>query len=255
MFSKINIYKLKSKPVQARKNNVQLLVTAVLCLSCMLSSCLKEVTNEPRRAKGYISFLQLAAKSPSVELYFNNEKGSGAFTPGMVTERYNQINPGFYSINFKKAGSDSMVASIPSAFYDSLNFYTVLLYSTPGGSVDAELIHDNYSTVTDGNKIYYRFFNMCPAFDNVDLYFNAGKKESGRTYADNVLNSPSFNEFRPIESDSYTIYVKTAGTDSVIAQASVTLNGGSAYTIYLKGLPGGTGTNALGVGILLSTLN
>lgn len=250
-----NIYKLKMKTVQVRKNNVLLLTVAVLSISILLGGCLKSVDNTPQRPKTYISFLQLAAKAPSVELYFNDTKGSDGFTPGMVTSRYNQIDPGFYSIKFKKAGGDSLVAAAPTMYYDSLNFYTFLLYTTPDNKAEAEVIHDDYSVITDQNKIYYRFFNMAPEFDNVDVYFNSDKKESGRTYADNIMGSSYYNEFRPIDASSYTITVKKAGTDSVISQTNPTFIGGNAYTIFLKGLTNGSNTNTLGIGVLLSTLN
>ena len=242
------------KIVQVRKNNVLLLTVAVFCISLLLTGCLKSVENTPQRPKTYMAFMQLAAKGPSVELYFNDVDGSDGFTPGTVTSRYNQIDPGFYSMKFKKTGGDSLVASLPTMYYDSLNFYTFLLFSTMDNRVEAQVIHDDYTVMTDQNKMYYRFFNMSPEFDNVDLYLNSDKKESGRTYADNVYGSSFYNEFRPIDPGSYTVTVKKAGTDSVITQTNFSFTSLNAYTIYLKGLTNGTGTNTLGIGILTSTL-
>ena len=221
---------------------------ALSCVAVLISGCLKSVDNTPPKPKAYFSVMHLAPRAPSVEIYFNDTKASSAFASGAYTEAYNQIHPGFFSINFKKASGDSLVASIPTDRYDSLNFYTILLYNTlPGNAVRAVAIHDDYSVLSD-TKTCYRFFHMSPDIGDVDVYFNNEKWEQGRTYADNVYGS--YNQYQQKTSNSFTIAVKKAGTDSVIAQTNTTLYDQRAYTIFLKGVINGTGNNALGVNVL-----
>jgi hypothetical protein len=237
------------KKVQVRKNNVLLLAGALSFITILLSGCLKSVENTPPKPMAFFSVLHLAPRAPSVEIYFNSDKASNPFTSGSYTDTYNDVEPGFFSITFKKASSDSVVASIPTGIYDSLKYYTVLIYNTPDTLVAADAIYDDFSDLTN-DRAYYRFFHMSPDIGNIDLYLNNDKVQNTRMYADNVMGSSSYNQFGSVTNGTYNIFVKKAGSDSVIAQTSATLYNANAYTIFLKGIPGGSGNNALGIGVL-----
>jgi len=235
------------KTVQIRKN--MLLLAGALSFIALLTGCIKDVSNTPPSPKTYISIMHLAPRAPAVELYFNGTKASSAINPGIVSSSYASLDPSIFSVDFKKAGADSVVANIPTDIYDSLKFYTLLLYNIDSTHARAVKIEDDFSSLTR-DQAYFRFFHMSPDIGNVDLYFENTAVSSGRQYADNVA-SGYYNQFNPISSNTYNIYVKKAGADSVIAQANqVFLNAGGAFTIFLKGIPGGTGNNALGVSVL-----
>lgn len=222
---------------------------ALSFIAVLLTGCLKDVSNSTSTPKTYISLMHLAPRAPSVEVYFNSTKASSAISPGVVSNTYSAIDPSAFAVNFKKAGSDSLVASIPTDIYDSLRFYTLLLYNIDSTHVNAVKIQDDFSVLTM-DKAYFRFFHMSPDVGNVDVYFDNNQILSGRSYADNTL-SDYYNQFTPITANSYNIYVKKAGTDSVIAQAnSVPLGASGAYTIFLKGITNGTGLNQIGVNVL-----
>jgi hypothetical protein len=235
--------------VQVRKQNVLLLIGALSFVAILGSGCLKNVESTPPKPKAYFSFMHLAPRSPSVEIYFNSEQNSAAFTSGQYTSYYNEVTPGFFSINFKKAGGDSLVAGLPVDQYDSLNFYTIVLYNTLDNRVQAFSHHDDFSVISE-TKTCYRFFHMSPDIGDVDVYFNNEIWESGRQYGDNVFGASYFNQFQQKPGNSYNIAVKKAGSDSVIAQTSATFNNYQAYTIFLKGVIGGSGNNELGVKVL-----
>lgn len=235
--------------MQVRKHNVLLLIGALSFVAILVSGCLKSVENTPQTPKAYFSIMHLAPYSPAVEIYFNDEQASSSFPSGTYTDKYNQVDPGFFAVNFKKAGGDSLVASLGADRYDSLNFYTIVLYNTPDKRVQAFSIHDDYSDLSD-TKTLYRFFHMSPDIGDVDVFFNNELWESGRTYADNVFGSSFYNEYQQKASNSYNITVKKAGVDSVIAQTSASLYYNQAYTIFLKGMINGTGNNVLGVSVL-----
>jgi hypothetical protein len=93
---------------------------------------------------------------------------------------------------------------------------------------------DDFSTLSfTGSN--YRFFNLCPDYPVVDLYMNATVVQPGRSLGDNA-NSSYFNSFAPVTAGNYTVQVKKAGTDSVIAAiSSVGLQQGNAYTLFLQG--------------------
>jgi Domain of unknown function (DUF4397) len=240
------------KTVQIRKN--MLLVAGALSFIALLTGCIKDVSNTPPSLKTYISIMHLAPRAPAIELYFNGAKASSAINPGIVSSSYAALDPSTFSVDFKKAGSDSLVANIQADIYDSLKFYTLLLYNIDSTHARAVKIEDDFSSLTT-DKAYFRFFHMSPDIGNVDVYFDNTPVSTSREYADNVVGS-YYNQFSPMTSNTYTIYVKKAGSDSVIAQANqVPLSPGGAFTIFLKGISGGTGNNAVGINVLQAASN
>lgn len=235
------------KTVQVRRN-VFLAAGTLAFLITLLTGCLKDVKNTPATPKTYLSLMHLAPRAPSVEVWFNTEQASGAIVSGSVSSAYTALDPKVFSVTFRKAGSDSVVASLGADSYDSLTYYTLLLYNTDSTHANAVRIEDDFSVLTP-DKASYRFFHMSPDIGPVDLYFDNTLIQSGRQYADNT-NSYSYNVFSPLVPGSPTIYVKQAGTDSVISQLNSTMNAANAYTIYLKGIKGGTGNNNLGISVL-----
>src|SRR5262245_43617436 len=107
------------KTVQVRKNAF-LILGALSFVTILLIGCLKEAQNSPVTPKTYLSLLHLAPKSPQVEVFFDNTKASSPISFGMVSPGYTAIEPGPLGITFKKASSDSVVASLGTALYDSL---------------------------------------------------------------------------------------------------------------------------------------
>ena len=82
-------------------------------------------------------------------------------------------------------------------------------------------IADDFSVLTS-DKAYYRFFHISPDIDAVDVYIDDVNIQSKRHDTDNVTWE-YLNEFLAQTAGSYTLYVKKAGTDSIIAQTNSTL--------------------------------
>jgi hypothetical protein len=234
------------KTVQVRKN-VFLFLGALSFLTVLLSGCLKSTQTSSTPPRTFLSLMHLAPRAPAVEVYFNNNSkpASSPINPGTVASTYSGLDPAMYSITFKKAGSDSLMASIPTNLYDTSRYYTLLVYNSDSTHVNAVRIVDDFSVMTNMQKAYYRFFHMSPDIGPVDIYFDNTLIESGREYADNTL-STSFNTFLPANPNTYNVVVKKAGTDTVVTQTySVFMGASYAYTLFLKGIPGQTGNTAL----------
>lgn len=238
--------------MKKRKTSILLWSVTVVSALSVLSSCIKSVDNlDPTPAKAYVSIMHLAPTAPSLDVFFNETKvSSNPFAPGNVTVAYNAIDKGAFPVTFKKASSDSIVASITFAQYDSLNFYTLFIYNQQAnGPVRAVRIKDDFSKLTT-NKTFYRFFHASPNTDAVDLYMDNVKIESSRVLADNT-NSGLLNEFTGVSTGYHNFQVKLAGTDTVIANLdNAELLAGNAYTFYLRGLTGGLSSSQLSLGLL-----
>ena len=126
------------------------------CLSCLviisgflLPGCVKSSPPPTVPQATYISVMHLAPTAPALDVYFNDSKVStNPFTPGSVSGAYNAIDPANISVKFKKTGGDSLVASLSSEKYDSLHFYTIMVFNLQAnGPAQAIRIEDDFSNV------------------------------------------------------------------------------------------------------------
>ncbi|MGZ8518532.1 MAG: DUF4397 domain-containing protein [Chitinophagaceae bacterium] len=233
------------------KINVLRECIAMIAMVSMLSGCLKSPDITPPDPKAYLSIMHLVPTAPSIDVFFNDQKVSNnPFAPGNVTVAYNAIDKGTFSIKFKKVASDSLVAEVPMAKYDSLSFYTLFIYNQQAnGPAKAVRVKDDFSNIL-ADKPYYRFFHASPNTGAVDLYIDNVKMESGRLLADNTTND-ALNKFLAATTGNHTVQVRLAGTQTVVASLNnVGLQAMNAYTFYLRGLDGGTGTSELSLGLL-----
>lgn len=221
----------------------------LIILLAMGTGCAKSGTALTTSPVTYLSLINEAVYTAPVSVLLNDTVAtiSGGVAAGSFSTKYGPIRPGNYAIKFEIAATDSLVSEIPAAVYDTLNFYTLILYNTPGGasaspsvsSVNSARIWDDFSSIST-TQANYRFFDLSPDYPRVDLYLNSTQVQASRTTADNVANS-LLNGFQPVATGSYTITAKVAGKDSVIASvANVSLTMGSAYTIFLSGVENST---------------
>lgn len=218
-------------------------------LSVGFTGCAKSSSVSTNTVATFVTAMNLAPYAPSTEIYLNGSKSTVPIPSGSVITAYSRLNPAIYDVQFKVAGSDSLLAQIPASLYDSVKFYTLLLYNTtPNGVAKAVKISDDFSNITTASG-FYRFFNMCPDAPLVDLYLNTTLSEPNRAVADNVSRN-NLNLFKEVDPASYTLKVKVAGTDSVLAtMTDFNPAAANAYTIFFSGKVNST-TNPLSVKVL-----
>ena len=238
-----------------RKSARKLGFLAVLLSSVLLiaTGCAKTGSTVTTSPVTYVSFINASALSSNVTVLLNDTAAtvSGGIAPGQFSPKYGTVRPGSYDVKFEVASTDSLLSEIPSSTFDTLNFYTLILYSAPTGTVQSTKILDDFSTLST-SQANYRFYNLCPTHARVDLYLNSTLVQQGRTTADNA-NNMSLNGFQTANTGLYTVTVKSAGTDStIVSVGNVSLLGGNAYTIFLSGIDGSS-TNPLLLNVLMAT--
>ena len=214
------------------------------------SGCSKPGVTISQSQVAYVSIMNLAAYGNPVDIFFNSTlvSPSGGIAPGQFSTQYGQLKPGTYTVDFKKAGSDSLLCELPASAFDTTTFYTLILYNTTAGSpaVNAVRITDDFSQV-NGASSYYRFFNMSPDAPNVNLYMNGMVSQTNRTPADNASNL-TYQEFQAISPGDYTLQVRNAANDSVLgSQNNYPFAAGYVYTVFLTGTSKGMTLNVLPV--------
>lgn len=218
----------------------------VLCAFLSVAAgCLKKSDLEPEAVKTYLSVMHLAPNAPATEMYINNYRETNVLEPGTSFDYYVGFVPGSLEMKFKKASSDSVMAVVPASHYDSLKFYTIILYNDPAnpGKVKAVKVNDDFSALKS-DKATYRFFNMNPDLPAVNFYIGNELVSPNRTNAD-ISSNGQLTGFQSFAPGDYTLKAKLAGNDSLIAQASVKFTARNAYTIFLQGVSNGTGAKAL----------
>lgn len=213
--------------------------------------CAKTGTSLVTSPVTYLTLINAAALSSNVSVLLNDTAATvtGGIAAGEYSQKYGPVRPGTYDIKFVAASSDSLLTEIPSVVFDTLNFYTMIVYTVPHtGAVRAVSIQDDFSTLSS-TQANYRFFNLCSTHPQVDLYLNSTLLQQGRTTADNATNF-SLDGFQTTTPGTYTITAKVAGTDSVIvSRGNVPLALGNAYTIFLSGIDGSS-SNPLLINVL-----
>lgn len=233
--------------MQIRKFNFVL--GGVVVLAVVFSSCLKSVEQQPAEKKAYISLMHMAINAPAVEVYVSGTKSSQPIVPGSYSSAYSAVTPGTFDIAFRKANSDSLVAAVGTASYDSLKYYTLLVYNDQPTSAKVMRIADDFSDLGTGPQCIYRFFHLAADMPAVDLYLDNVKVMSNREYADNATQT-LFNEFSAQNAGNKVIQVKKAGTDSVITSTNAIFYQNNAFTVFLNGLANKNGVNSLKVDVL-----
>lgn len=212
------------------------------------AGCAKSNSSVNISAVCYVSVMNEAPYSSTADVYFNGTLvSSGGIAPGQYSHEYGSVKPGTYTVDFKVTGTDSLLYEIPAAMYDSSTFYTLILYNTAPKSpaVAAARIVDDYSSVTQTTSDYYRFFNLSPDAPAVDLYLNSTVAQAGRSPMDNLI-SLSYNAFQPISPGTFSINVKKANTDTVLASLNPEeLIPSTVYTIFLSGTDTSLAVNVL----------
>ena len=211
-----------------------------LCLAFLAfagSGCSKAGSTSTVSAVTYLSIIQGAPFSGAANVYLNDTLITpNAFNPGTFSPKYGTIRPGSYTVKFKKSGSDSLFDQLVSSPFDTLSFYTLLLYNNPTDKAAHALkIMDDFSGVSNNNNAYYRFFNLAPDWPKVNFYIGSTLVQSSRTPADNTVNN-QLNAFNSIPAGPTVLTVKDATTDSVmVSSATLSLASGTPYTIWITG--------------------
>ena len=222
--------------------------TFFVILSAGLAGCTKTGSSFTTSPVTYITVMNQAPYAPTADIFFNDTlaSGSNGIAPGVYSSKYGPLKPGSYEVKFKKHSSDSLMDVLTRSNYDTLGFYTLILYNDANKAAHAMKINDDFSRITQANA-NYRFFNLSPDAPSVDLYMNDAKVQQGRTTADNAGNN-SNNDFTSAVPAVYNLKVKTAAGDSVMLN-NVNLLGGNVYTIFLSGVKNAS-ANTLSINVL-----
>jgi hypothetical protein len=113
--------------------------------------------------------------------------------------------------------------------------------------IEPLLLEDDLSNPAAG-QAHVRFVHLSPNAPAVDIAVTGGPVVFPNT------SFKGYTPFAPVPGGTYNLEVRPAGsTDVVLALPNVTLEAGKIYTVFAKGLLGGTGDQALGAQIIVNS--
>ncbi len=243
------------------KSKISLLI---LASGLLFTACkkVKEATTLNEEANSTVQFIHAAPDTlailpqvqPAYDIVVDGlvANGSRRLTYGLVSQGGGGGNsPGYMPIlegtrNIKISRDSGRTNVIEASFsFDKNSAYTVIAYdtlATPSSKLKVVRLNDNLAVPAAGNT-HVRFVHAAPNAPAVDITFlrSAPSVDSvtilNKSYLGAAPNADGLSAFTPVPSGTYTMKIKAAGTQTVLATMSLSTNlaSGRIYTYYAIG--------------------
>jgi hypothetical protein len=181
--------------------------------------------------------------APGVDILVDNAIAASNLTfPNSVG--YATLNSGTRNIKVNVTGTST------TALQANLNLaadknYSIFAVNTVS-SIEAIVLEDDLTSPASG-KAHVRFIHLSPNAPAVDITLTDGTV----VFGDYIFKEAS--AFTPLNAATHNLQVRLKGTSTVVLELpNIALTAGKIYTIFAKGLVGGTGTQALGAQIIVN---
>lgn len=181
--------------------------------------------------------------APGVDLLVDNVVAGTNLTFPNSTG-YLEVNAGTRNVKVNVTGTST------TAIQANLNLEANKTYSVFAvnnvASIEPLVLVDDLTAPATG-KAHVRFIHLSPNAPAVDITTNTGAV----VFANYTFKKAS--AFTPLDAGTYNLQVRLAGTSTVVLDLpGITLTSGKIYTVFAKGLVGGTGSQALGAQIIVN---
>jgi len=203
----------------------------------------EEIITPPAQSKARVLVTHASPDAPGVDLLVDNTVAGTNLTFPNSTG-YLEINSGTRNIKVNVTGTSTtaLEANLNLAADKNYSVFAVNNVST----IEAVVLEDNLTSPASG-KAHVRFVHLSPDAPAVDITLTDGTV----VFGDYIFKEAS--AFTPLNSGNYDLQVRLAGTSTVVLDLpNIALTAGKIYTVFAKGLVGGSGTQALGAQIIVN---
>jgi hypothetical protein len=215
-------------------------------LIAFLISCDKDETPQ---AFSSVNVIHASPDAPGVDLLVDNLKVSTTALNFPDATGYLKVVSGTRNIKVNATGTSNSVINADLTFIGD-KYYSVFAYNRLA-SIAAFMVEDNL-TVPASGQAHIRFFHLSPNAPTVTVGTVSGTTFtpvfSSRSFETQATASANQN-FTPVSAGTYTFDVQANGA-SVLSLPNIVLQAGKIYTVFAKGLVGGTGSQTLGAQIV-----
>jgi hypothetical protein len=223
-----------------------LFVLLTLITTISIASCSDdENTTSPAPAeKANVLVVHASPDAPGVDLLVDNTVAGTNLTFPNNTG-YLSVNAGTRNVKVNVTGTSTTViqANLNLAANKNYSVFAVNQVS----AIEPLVLEDDLTAPASG-KAHVRFIHLSPNAPAVNITLTDGTIVFG-----NVAFKGSIN-FTPLNAGTYNLQVRDAATNQtvVLELPNITLQAGKIYTVFAKGLLGGTGTQQLGAQIIVN---
>ncbi|WP_407430495.1 DUF4397 domain-containing protein [Arcticibacter sp.] len=230
-----------------KKNRFMSMGLTLLASATLLSSCLKNDSDDYQGPISAVSFVHAAASQPSVEVFvdgrpfFNSAVLYGEYSP------YYTAGSGNHLFQTAIGGTNQKLSDKTYALEEG-KYHTIFFANkVESDSLETVVTVDDRTAPATG-KVKVRFVQLSPTNEEYDLYL-----QGGRLLSDAKAYKES-SEFTEIDPAKYKFAVRLAGAaEDKVVTAEVDAAAGKFYTVVLAGkasIPAGT-TGALKAFVLV----
>lgn len=203
----------------------------------------EEIVTPTPAAKSRVLVTHASPDAPGVDLLVDNTVAGTNLTFPNSTG-YLEVNSGTRNVKVNVAGTSTTAIEANLTLAADKNYSVFAVNNV--ASIEAVVLEDDLTTPASG-KAHVRFLHLSPNAPAVDITLSDGTV---------VFGDYTFKEasaFTPLNAGTYNLQVRLAGTSTVVLDLpGISLTAGKIYTVFAKGLVGGTGTQALGAQIIVN---
>jgi len=226
------------------------LALVAFVMSSAIFGCSEDESNPmtPVSSTAQVMVTHASPDAPGVDLLVDGTVvGTNLVFPNSTS--YVNVNSGTRNIKVNVTGTSTTVinADVP---FEKDKVYSVFAVDSVS-NLSAVLTNDGLTAPASG-KSHVRFLHLSPNAPAVDVAVTGGPVLfSNRTFNKSVTSTEM--AFTPVDAGSYNLEVRLAGTSTVVLSLpGINLENGKIYTVFAKGLVGGTGMQALGAQIIVN---
>lgn len=194
--------------------------------------------------KSNVLVVHASPDAPGVDLLVDDVKVNSAPLTFPNNTGYLEIEAGDRNVKVNVANTSNSVIDVTLNYAADMN-YTVFAVDYVA-NISAIRLEDDLTAPAPGNA-HIRFVHLSPNAPAVDITLTNGTV---------VFGNKAFKEataFTPLPAASYNLQVRLAGTSDVVLDLpGIVLEDGKIYTVFAKGLVGGTDEQALGAEIIVN---
>lgn len=226
------------------KKMLFVILTFVTTISLASCSDDENTTAPTPTEKANVLVVHASPDAPGVDLLVDNTvAGTNLTFPNNTC--YLSVNAGTRNVKVNVTGTSTTViqANLNIAANKNYSVFAVNQVS----AIEPLVFEDDLTTPASG-KAHVRFIHLSPNAPAVNITLTDGTIVFG-----NVAFKGSVN-FTPLNAGTYNLQVRDAATNQtvVLELPNITLQAGKIYTVFAKGLLGGTGAQELGAQIIVN---
>ena len=212
----------------------------------MADGCSKDDSpTSPSSNTAKVMAVHASPDAPAVDVLLDGVVAAGdlAFTEHTP---YLPVPAGTHSVKINVAGTSQTVLELPAVPVTAGLVISVFAIGYAENLGVLPLVDDLTSPSAGKSKI--RFLNLSPNAPAGDLTDTDGNILFG-----DVSFGDDLSDFDEVDAGTYNIQLRLAGTSEVLLEVqNITLTAGKIYTVFLEGIVGGEGAQALGATVIIN---